>query len=483
MKLTRYAPVLLLVPIAILLLGMISTGHALEGDFSLYLRQAKSICMGDAGQVFHDMQQMLSLATDKLYSPTLYPWGYPLLMAPVYALFGMNFYMYKLLQLVFILSGLFFLYSNLAKQPGFKMQAWIIAFFVGIQPLLLLFVNQLLSEPSYFCFVMISWWAVRSVDPAEVTGKKAIARLIALGALLIFTAQIRTEGFLLLAALGSSWLPLWLRTKKGRYALLVPFVTALLLFLILNLFLPSGFLRHLDHTSGLTAERVLSNLQFYVRSLQVFFPFEHLAAVIVFLLLAGAGMVTRLKSDLFEAVFLLSSMGLLLVWPHQNTRHILSLFPFMAYFFVRGIDLSKVVFFKKYPLSFCLIALLTFARLPISIAVAGMNGWSLFEKPDATYGVYAPDYQDLVTQVEARVASHERIAFPHSRMLYLSTGRLTFPKFGPVEEVRQDVEWYIFCIENEDYFQYNSKQMETYKKYLFKEVYRNKSYIMYQVIH
>lgn len=482
MKPIRYSPLLLLLPIAILGLGMVSAGHQLGGDFSLYLRQAKSICVGDPSEVFQDMRQMLELATDKMYSPTLYPWGFPLLIAPVYALFGMNFYIYKFLQLIFVLSGLFFLYKNLSKQPGFGMQAWIIAFFVGIQPLLLLHVNHVLSEPSYFCFVMISWWATRSVNPKVTSGKKRVVQMIGLGALLIFTAQIRTEGFLLLLAVGISWLPLWMGMKRGRYTLLLPFITALILFLVLNIFLPSGFLRHLDHTSGLTVERVLSNVQFYFRSLNQFFPFEHSAGVFIFLLLASAGIIGRLKSDLFEAGFLVSSIVLFLIWPHQNTRHMLSIFPFMLYFFVRGIDLFKVVFFKKLSLSFCLVAFLAFARLPVSFAAAGLNGWSYFQEPAVPGGVYAPDYQNLVMEVKKRVAPHERIAFAHSRMLYLSTDRLTFPKFGPVEEIKRDVDWYIFCIENEDYFQYNSIQMELYKQ-CFKEVYRNNSYILYEVAH
>lgn len=482
MKLIRYSQILLLIPIAILGLGMINAGHQLEGDFSLYLRQAKSICMGDPSQVFRDMRQMLDLATDKLYSPTLYPWGYPSLIAPAYALFGINFYVYKFLQLIFILSGLFFLYKNLSKQSGFSMQAWIITFFVGIQPLLLFYVNHILSEPSYFCFVMVSWWAVCSVNPTVTEDKKRVARMIGLGFLLIFTAQIRTEGFLLLVALGISWLPVWVGMKRRRHTLFIPFITALLLFLILNLFLPSGFLRHLDHTSGLTAERVLSNMQFYFRSLNQFFPFEHSAGVIIFLLLGSAGIVGRLKNDLFEAGFLLCSIVLFLIWPHQNTRHMLSIFPFMLYFFVRGIDLFKVVFFKKIPLSFCLLAFLAFARLPVSLAAAGLNGWGHFQEPAVSGGVYAPEYQKLVVEVKKRVAPHERIAFAHSRMLYLSTDRLTFPKFGPVEETKRDVDWYIFCIKNEDYFQYNSIQMKLYK-HCFKEVYRNNSYILYEVIH
>lgn len=480
MKLTRFAPVLLLLPIAILVLGMISEGHNLEGDFSLYLRQAKSICMGNPSQVFHDMRQMLELATDKLYSPTLYPWGYPLLIAPLYALTGMNFYAYKLLQLLFILAGLYFLYRNLSQKSDFRLQAWIIALYVGIQPMLLLFVNHVLSEPSYFCFVMISWWAVRSVHPVTVSGRKRIFRMVGLGALLIFTAQIRTEGFMLLAALGIGWFPLWLKMKKGRYTLLLPFITAALLFLILNLFLPSGFLRHLDHTSGFSAGRVWSNMQYYFQSLKIFFPFEHPASVFVFLVLGTAGMVARLKKDLFEVAFLLSSVALFMVWPHQNTRHILSLFPFMVYFFVRGIDLFKVVYYKKFPLSFCLVAFLVFARLPVTFAVAGLNGWGYFQKPSVPYGVNDADYQSLVEEVEKRVAANEHVAFPHSRMLYLSTDRITFPKFGPISELLRDVDWYIFCIENENYFQYNSAQMEQYKPY-FKEVYRNGSYILYQV--
>ena len=70
---------------------LIVSGHIFNGDFALYIRQAQSIQYGDMQQVFSDMQEMIAHSTYQRYSPILYPWGYPLLLFPCVALFGINY--------------------------------------------------------------------------------------------------------------------------------------------------------------------------------------------------------------------------------------------------------------------------------------------------------------------------------------------------------------------------------------------------------
>src|SRR5688572_22897916 len=103
---------LLIVFLSIILhLLQISEGHQ-WGDFALYLLQAKAI-------VDSSMESLLALNTFSVSNsniptgPNLYPWGFPLLLAPVYYFFGFNVYAFKV-YLIFIfgliLLAIFFLF-------------------------------------------------------------------------------------------------------------------------------------------------------------------------------------------------------------------------------------------------------------------------------------------------------------------------------------------------------------------------------------
>lgn len=79
---------------------LIVSGHIFNGDFALYIRQAQSIQYGDMQQVFSDMQEMIAHSTYQRYSPILYPWGYPLLLFPCVALFGINYFAFKIVGVI-----------------------------------------------------------------------------------------------------------------------------------------------------------------------------------------------------------------------------------------------------------------------------------------------------------------------------------------------------------------------------------------------
>ena len=60
-------------------------GHDWGGDFSEYIAQAKSISEG------YDFPGKF-VGT---YGSFIYPWGFPLLLSPIYSLFGLNIFASK----------------------------------------------------------------------------------------------------------------------------------------------------------------------------------------------------------------------------------------------------------------------------------------------------------------------------------------------------------------------------------------------------
>lgn len=492
MKLYHFPVFILITLTALLSFAYVHPGHILGGDFSLYLRQTESLCRGDMQKVFEDMQVMLSNSTDNMYSPTLYPWGYPILIAPLYSIFGLNLYPYKIVQWLFVNAGVVFFYLQLRKLPGFSWQALLVALIVGVQPIFSTYIFLLLSELSYFFFIMFSIYFMRRVFVDKPLTVHNLPKYIGVGVLFLFTSQIRTEGFLLFPTLLVVLLAKRFRAFTGEtndsfrlpikhflLLLIIPFFSALFLYTVSSIFLPSGFLRHIDHTSLTTWHSITSNAEAYFHDIGKFIPFQGMISISFFLFFALLGMTRRFKTHLFEIVFLFLSMILLFIWPHQNTRHLLALFPFLIFFFVSGVDYIVFSWLGK-PLSFYLALLMLLLLLPPSVmsSIEGYRSTSTYRKP---YGFEATDYKALVNVVDKTIPLGDHIAFAHNRALYLSTGRVSFPAFGPIQATRKQAQWYICCVDGGSYFQYPLSEMELEKQF-FREVYKNKSYILYRVL-
>ena len=72
----------------------LTTGHDWGGDFALYLNQAQALNQGELSALYQSNHFTVE-KSDRLIGPYLYPMGYPLLLSPVIALIGLNFYWLK----------------------------------------------------------------------------------------------------------------------------------------------------------------------------------------------------------------------------------------------------------------------------------------------------------------------------------------------------------------------------------------------------
>jgi hypothetical protein len=63
-------------------------GHWWGDDWALYVRQAKGLVDGNADQVRLDNEFTVTVSPGTEFSPPLYPWGFPLMLAPFVAAFG-----------------------------------------------------------------------------------------------------------------------------------------------------------------------------------------------------------------------------------------------------------------------------------------------------------------------------------------------------------------------------------------------------------
>ena len=81
-------------------LFLLRPGHDWGDDFSLYINQARALVKGEVQEVYRQNQFTVDNSAWQSFSPYTYGWGFPLLLAPLYALFGLSFAAFKLLEVV-----------------------------------------------------------------------------------------------------------------------------------------------------------------------------------------------------------------------------------------------------------------------------------------------------------------------------------------------------------------------------------------------
>ena len=78
----------------ILASSILTIGHDWGDDFSAYIMQAASLIQGELHN-FIEENTFTIQESSRVLGPVIYPWGYPLLIAPIYAAFGLNLMAFK----------------------------------------------------------------------------------------------------------------------------------------------------------------------------------------------------------------------------------------------------------------------------------------------------------------------------------------------------------------------------------------------------
>src|SRR5918999_1511832 len=102
---------LILIILISLVIGSFSLtrGHQWGDDFAWYIVQAKSILNGTTAEFMQQSAFTNQQSTTHL-GPLAYPWGYPLILAPVYAVKGISPLALKVPGLFFYVGFLICLY-------------------------------------------------------------------------------------------------------------------------------------------------------------------------------------------------------------------------------------------------------------------------------------------------------------------------------------------------------------------------------------
>jgi hypothetical protein len=459
------------------------SGHWWGDDWALYVRQAQSLLDGETARVFDENRFTVEASTDSSFSPPLYPWGYPLMLAPFIAVVGTDI---DQLAIVGVLSACLFAccWYLLATPRLGALVALTGTAAITLSPLLLGWTELIQTE---LPFMAVTGLALVGLDRAVASGvltrtTAPIWPLIALGCGAAAAFTVRREGLAMVPAIAAAQLAAlyatrdqrWWRVDAGRnriaLALLVPHLTALAVVGLLQLILPSTLVPKYDGTSVANVWRLadahidhLAEVVGLKRSWEADPTiFDSVAlgwvAVGTYLLLAGVGIVLALtrnrQRDLHLVVYALVALmigGSFLV---TVNRYVCTVAPvLMLLALVALVELVTAIGHRRVRLLPTLVATLAMAGIVAGdLANANIridNASALRDSGEIEWG---PTHPDAIAMFDAVIELTDRddvVAAPKARAMTFATERLSI-QFDSYRPLPTSIELALIVTERDD---------------------------------
>jgi 4-amino-4-deoxy-L-arabinose transferase-like glycosyltransferase len=429
---TTFLPVALILLAGLWHLATIRTGQDWGDDFALYISHARNISEGadyaDTGWIYNPANPQ--------YSPRTYPPVYPLLLAPVYRLFGMNFEAMKAQQVVFLmlLMAVVYLATRREMPPAYALA---VALLLGLSPFLWMYKDRVMTEILFmlFCCLALHLLNIEADRPPW----RRLARAALAGLVIYLACGTRAVGVVLvpcavLADMVSG--PGWQGVRRWRWPGLAS-ATVLLVFAgcvlvqrallvlegsYLNLLAAGSFapVRNLVSMARGADEVLGSGAQLPLR-LALLLP---LGGVVL------SGYVRCLRRQVtarecFPPLYLAT----ILLWPPgrpegATPRYLLPLLPFVFIYLGHGV------------LGLAQLAGRTWGRrLAAGVGVTVLAAWvALYTRVDfgpMRHGIGRPETQALFQHIREQTPPQAVVLFSKPRALALFTGRRSSPAQEP----------------------------------------------------
>lgn len=349
---TKTAIPLAIILIASALLGssVLTRGHFWGDDFASYIMQAKSILSWEMG-AFVEANTFTVMQSSQQIGPAAYPWGFPLMLAPVYALIGLSPLALKLPGLLtylgFLLAFYFLTKRRFTPTESLPVPEWVLAVSLfAFNPELLRFLDNILSD---IPFLFLSTLAILLADMyAHETRNKHRLRLAALTGAAIFAAFfVRTQGLILLGSVLLFQGIRFLGGREKRRQLVTDSLVLTAAFGILwgisTLIFPGGQSSYLALYAGFNMNMLTGNISSYSQLFSEFFATLPGQALIfgIFAVFFFIGLVARFKADLLFVLYAALYLIVLWTWPEwQGYRFLFPVLPFFIYFALWGFKVA-----------------------------------------------------------------------------------------------------------------------------------------------
>jgi hypothetical protein len=334
--------ILIIVIIGIFYIFTIREGHQLCGDDDcMYIHHAKNIVEGrpynETGYIYE--------YRNFHYSPRNYPPVFPVLLAPVYAMFGLNFTAFKIENIIIFLATLFMIFLIFKRELPLGYVILIIIV-LGFNPYFWELKDYVLSEIAFLFFSYSSLLFFNTIHHENLPLKEQYLYAV-LGAILIYLAAgTRIAGILFIPCL-ISYDILFIK-KITRFTIIVTFLFTIFL-LGQNLLLHSSD-SYLGHLLAINPRKFLTFSLLYLKHFGVYWHngYSRIIGAFVVSILSGLfiiGYVKRIKKSItFFELFIIFYIMILIVTPgYGGTRYLMPLFPlFLFYIFYTINDIESI---------------------------------------------------------------------------------------------------------------------------------------------
>ncbi len=328
------------------------TSHDWGDDFAQYIHQAKNIINGipqsETGYVYNDLNTEIGAHA--------YPIGFPLLLAPVFAVAGNNIVAFKLfISIIYVILGL--LIVSFYRKSFSTITALLLTTLFLYNPLMILFKGEVVSDIPFTALLLLIFILYQKLKPGN------LIQMIQLSAITGFMLAMRPAGITFIAAIIMEQIVLLYKRKIkiSDFAFHTGIFTffPILIYFILNIIIfkiPSAGSIH-DYltyfSSGNSMHFILENMIHHIKVLRFFLVPEtgnfkglsyFFGAIMMAMILLGFIKRMRKNPELMDWFFVFYCI-MLLVYP-KNTNPFRLMIPlgFILFFYAAiGIQSIKMI--------------------------------------------------------------------------------------------------------------------------------------------
>jgi 4-amino-4-deoxy-L-arabinose transferase-like glycosyltransferase len=300
------------------------------GDFSQYIQHAKNIVegksYGDTGYIFNPSVPCAS---------NFYPPVFPLLLSPVYRLFGFNLTIMKVGMIGLFMASLVAIYFLFKPEAPFLYVILVIGL-TGFNPFFWNFKETIVSD---IPFLLFSFMCLCTLTVSYRSRDFRLSRAF-LGALLLYLAfGTRTLGIILLFAL----IVYDMIQYRRPSSFLLKIIGIFAVFVALQQFVFRGFPNY-SSEFFFSFKSMARNSMAYGRFLALFWHngYSGVCTIALFLCLLGLAMlgyVKKVREDLSISEIYVFVYGLaLVIWPPHGERYLMPVIPLFLLYVFLGVD-------------------------------------------------------------------------------------------------------------------------------------------------
>ena len=322
---------LVLLVYVLLALFYINSSHNWGGDFALYISQAQALITGQSTTLY-EASKLSCEASYYRMNPDLYPPGFPILLTPAVALFGVNFWVFKCIIILCYLATLLVVYA-LFKRIASNTQAIVCIALMATSTVFIQYSNYVLADIPAMLLIMLGFYLHNKW--ADENCSNSYLKQIILATICVFAYQTKSLSIVLFLAITLH--QLFIKFNQNRVKSIAVFIISfILLNAIVKLLYPHSGAGYQQQASTITWQTIQANLIYYSNAPKWFLYNSNLWLWLTWpMMIVGA--VASFKTHRVYVFFMLMQLTALVIWPFQEgVRFIFILIPFYFLFAMLG---------------------------------------------------------------------------------------------------------------------------------------------------